>query len=44
MFKPLTGKIVTVIGSSGYVGSTIMNYAWQYGAFVNGISRRGKQQ
>lgn len=41
MLKPLNGKIVTVIGSSGYVGSNIIKNAIAYGAIVNGISRSG---
>ena len=41
MIKPLSGKIITVIGSSGYVGSNVIKNAIQYGAIVNGISRSG---
>ncbi len=37
----LQGKVVTVVGASGYLGSNICKYAAQHGATVNGISRRG---
>ncbi|CAD8043529.1 unnamed protein product [Paramecium primaurelia] len=42
MLKPLSGKVITVIGSSGYVGSNVIKNALQYGAIVNGVSRSGQ--
>lgn len=42
MFKPLAGKTITVIGSSGYVGRAVMNQAYEFGAYVQGVSRSGQ--